>query len=180
VRGTDPSKTWTTSVLDAQIETQNPALMEPILAANPVLGNMGGIITWPGWQVDGPTMNQARGFGAKAKATIGDRLDLTLECIRRAYTGDFDDAVNPPGSTLTRYWKFFALFGDFDGFVKFWLLEDLVTGDAKRMNFLTEGDRSSYDFSNRRPQPTSVDAYDEYLRNAQALVLKRNDRMSVI
>jgi len=106
VRGTDPRKTWTTSVLDAQSETQDPALMERILAANPVLDNMGGIIMWPGWQVDGPTMNQARGFGAKARAPIGDRLDLTLECIRSDYTGDFDDAVNPLGSTLTRYWVF--------------------------------------------------------------------------
>jgi len=96
--------------------------MERILEANPVLDNMGGIIMWPGWQVGGPTMNQARGFGAKAKATIGDPLDLTLECIRRAYIGDSDDAVNPLGSTLTRYWEFFALFGDFDGYIKFWLL----------------------------------------------------------
>ncbi len=159
---------------------EDPALMERILAANPVLDNMGGIIMWPGWQVGGPTMNQARGFGAKAKATIGDRLDLTLECIRRAYTGDFDDDVNPLGSTLARYWDFFALFGDFESYVKFWLLEDLVTEDAKRVKFLMEGDLSSYDFPNRRPQPTSVDSYDEYLRNAQAFVLKRNDRMSVL
>ena len=84
---------------------KDPALMERILAANPVLDNMGGIIMWSGWQVGGPTMNQTRGFGAKAKATIGDRLDLTLECIRRAYIGDFDDAVNPLGSTLIRYWE---------------------------------------------------------------------------
>ena len=159
---------------------KDPALMERILAANPVLDNIGGIIMWPGWQVGGPTMNQARGFGAKAKATIGDRLDLTLECIRRAYTGDFDGDRNPLGSTLSRYWEFFELFSDFDGYVKFWLLEDLVTEDAKRVKFLMEGDISSYDFSHRRPQPTSVDSYDEYLRNAQAFVLKRNDRMSAI
>jgi len=157
---------------------RDPALMERILAANPVLDNMGGIIMWPGWQVGGPTMNQARGFSAKA--TIGDRLDLTLECIRRAYIGNFGDDVNPLGSTLARYWEFFALFGNFDGYVKFWLLEDLVTEDAKRVKFLMEDDMSSYDFSLRRPHPTSVDSYDEYLRNAQAFVLKRNDRMSVL
>ncbi len=72
------------------------------------------------------------------------------------------------------------MFGDFDGYIKFWLLEDLLAKDAKRVKFLMEGDLSSYDLSNRRPQPTSVDAYDEYLRNAQEFVLKRSDRMSAL
>ena len=43
---------------------------------------IGGIIIWPSKQVDGlPTINAWRGFNSK----ISDRLDLTLECIRRYY-----------------------------------------------------------------------------------------------
>jgi hypothetical protein len=157
---------------------QDPALMERILAANPVLDNMGGIIMWPGWKVGGQTLNQARGFGQKA--TIADRLDLTVECIRRAYLGDFDHGVNPLGPTLERYWGFFELFGGFNGYVEFWLLQDLLTEDAERVRFLMEGDLPDYDFTSGSPLPTSVDSYDEYLRNAQAFVLKRNARMSAL
>lgn len=108
---------WT----DTAALRQDPAFMERILAANPVLDNMGGIVMWPGRKVGGQTLNQARGFAQKA--TIADRLDLTLECIRLAYGGVFDHAVSPLGPTLERYWAFFELFGDFDGYVEFWLLE---------------------------------------------------------
>ncbi len=71
--------------------------MERILATNPVLDSMRGSIMWPGWQVGGQTMNQARGFGQKA--TIADRLTLTVECIRVAYLGIAEQTVNSLGST---------------------------------------------------------------------------------
>jgi len=157
---------------------KDPALMDRIMAGKPFLNSMGSTILWPGWQVGGQTMNQARGFSAKD--TIGDRIDLTLECIRRAYMGNFAKAENPLGSTLLRYWEFFELFGNFDGYVNFWLLEDLVTEDGQRVDFLMEGDLPNYDFTSRRPHPTSVEAYDEYLRNAQRFVLKRNARMTIL
>jgi hypothetical protein len=155
---------------------EDPALMERILAANPVLDNMGGIIMWPGWQVGGQTMNQARGFAQKA--TIADRLDLTVECIRLAYLGVVEQPVNPLGPTLMRYWDFFKLFGDFVGYVEFWLLQDLLTQDRKRVMFFMEGDLIDYDFTARSPLPASAESYDEYLRNAEAFVLKRNRRMA--
>lgn len=44
-----------------------------------------------------------------------DRFDLTLECIRRHYL-NMDSPLAP---TLSRYTKFFALFGDFPGYVSF-------------------------------------------------------------
>ena len=43
---------------------------------------MGGMMVFPGNRVDRkPTINAARGFNRK----ISDRMDLTLECVRRYY-----------------------------------------------------------------------------------------------
>ena len=80
---------------------------------------IGGMLVFPGNQVDGRmTINGARGFSRK----IADRVDLTLECIRRHYLA----APSPLGETLARYGDFFALFDDFAGYVGFFLLQDLV------------------------------------------------------
>lgn len=155
---------------------EDSALMERVLAANPVLGNMGGIIMWPGRRVGGPTLNQARGLNHKA--TIAGRLDLTVECIRRAYSKAFYPAVNPLGPTLKRYWPFFELFGDFESYVEFWLLDDLLAEGGLGVRSFMGGDLMDHDFATRRPLPSSVEEYDEYLRNAQAFVLKRNRRMA--
>ena len=57
--------------------------------------------------------------------TIAGRFDLTLECIRRHYKGQ----PSPLGETLARYRDFFDLFKSFDGYVEFFLLQDLVTID---------------------------------------------------
>ncbi len=155
---------------------EDSSLTRRILAANPVLDNMGGIIMWPGRRVGAQTLNQAKGSSQKAK--IGDRLDLTLECIRLAYARVLDQRVNPLGPTLDLYWEYFALFGDFTGYVDFWLLQDLLTEDNQRVRFLMEGDIPEYDFTSRNPLPATVEEYDEYLRNAQHFVGKRNERMT--
>jgi hypothetical protein len=60
------------------------------------------------------TINGARGFHPKIK----DRFDLTVECIRRHYVDD----PSPLSDTLARYEDFFGLFGDFRGYVDFFLL----------------------------------------------------------
>ncbi len=172
-----PMPTWWRSPETAAIR-EDSALMERILAANPVLDNIGGIILWPGIRIGGQTLNQAKETSQKAK--IGDRLDLTLECIRLAYARLFDHRVNPLGPTLHRYRALFTLFGDFTGYVEFWLLQDLVTDDRQRVRFLIEGDIPDYDFTSRSPLPTTVEEYDEYLRNAQDFVRKRNERMAAI
>lgn len=88
---------------------------------------MGSSILFPGNKIAGQaTINGARGFHPR----IADRFDLTLECIRRHYIG----AGSPLAAVLGRYTQFFELFESFDGYVEFWLLQDLVdvNGDAIR------------------------------------------------
>jgi hypothetical protein len=76
-------------------------------------------IVFPNRKVDGKnTVNQARGI----LRPIDDRFDLTLECIRRYYA----DERSPLEDTLKRYAAFFRLFGTFEGYLQFFLLDDLV------------------------------------------------------
>jgi hypothetical protein len=98
-----------------------------ITALNTITYTIGGMVLWPGSRIAGKwTINQARGCTAR----IADRFDLTVECIRRHYDGD---ATHPLAATFGRYREFFDLFGSFDGYVDFWLLDDLVDagGDVK-------------------------------------------------
>lgn len=87
---------------------------------------IGSSIIFPANKVDGRrTINGERGCNRK----IDDRFDLTLECIRRFYAGE----GSPLGATLGRYERFFSLFEDFSGYVRFFLLQDLVdeNGDVR-------------------------------------------------
>ncbi len=87
---------------------------------------IGGYLVFPNNQVDRlHTINQARGISR----LIDDRFDLTLECIKRFYV----DQPNPLEDALRRYASFFRLFGTFEGYVQFFLLNDLVDeqGDVK-------------------------------------------------
>lgn len=63
---------------------------------------------------------------------IADRFDLTLVCIRRHYLGE---RANPLGEVFHRYADFFALFGDFSGYVSFFLLQHLVEEDGESIRF---------------------------------------------
>lgn len=90
---------------------------------------IGGMMVFPGNRVEGKqTINGARGCNHK----IADRMDLTLECIRRHYS----DETNPLADTLSRYPEFFSLFEDFRGYVDFFLLHDLVTENYSVRFFL--------------------------------------------
>lgn len=126
---------------------------------------IGGMMVFPGNQIGRrPTINVARGF----HRSISDRIDLILECIRRHYVGD---APNPLGATLDRYRDFFALFGDFAGYVDFFLLEDLVAEDGA-VRFLLPFD----DF--RTPaRPEDLDGYLEYRRRSMEFLASRNARI---
>ena len=87
---------------------------------------IGAYIIFPNKRIDGKqTINQARGISR----LIDDRFDLTLECIRRFYINE----PNPLDETIKRYTSFFQLFGTFEGYVDFFLLNDLVDerGDVK-------------------------------------------------
>jgi hypothetical protein len=99
---------------------------------------IGGMMIFPANRINGmQTINGARGFNR----TIADRLDLTLECIRRHYLGQ----ANPLDETLARYTDFFELFNDIRGYVDFFLLQDLMTDDYLSVRFFMP-------FDNFKPQ----------------------------
>jgi hypothetical protein len=75
-----------------------------------------------------PTINAARGFNRK----ISDRMDLTLECVRRYYRRE----DSPLAPALGRYAGFFTLFEDFQGYVDFFLLQDLVSQGHGKVAFM--------------------------------------------
>jgi hypothetical protein len=107
------------------------SIPEPDQDAFSLIGyTIAGMMIFPGNTIGGKqTINGARGF----TRAIADRFDLTLECIRRFYL----DEPSPLATTLLRYANFFGLFGDFRGYVDFFLLQDLVTDDYAAVRFFT-------------------------------------------
>lgn len=125
----------------------------------------GSTLLFPGNRIGGkPTINGARGLHPR----IADRFDLTLECIRRHYLGE----PSPLANVLLRYAEFFALFGDFAGYVKFFLLEDLVEDDGQTIRFF----HPFADFSTSAV-PRDRNEYLEYLRLSNAFISARNRRI---
>ncbi|MHA7191099.1 DUF6994 family protein [Arthrobacter sp. MDT2-16] len=128
---------------------------------------IGSAMIWPVRTAYHPTMNTARGFGPEG-ALIGDRMDLTLECIRRHYAGE-------PGSPLagvtTNYADFFVLFGTFSAFVEFFHLQDLATPEG--INFFLPFD----DFQ-RPATPTTADEYVTYREATLRFIERRGSRMA--
>ena len=126
---------------------------------------VGGLILWPAVRIDGGwTINQARGCLRR----IADRMDLTLEGIRRHYQGEW----SPLADVLARYRQFFAAFGDFRGYVDFWLLQDMVTDDYSAVRFLMP-------FDDFKPPaiPQDFDTYREYRRRSIEFIEARNRRI---
>lgn len=127
---------------------------------------IGAMMVFPGNRIDGKmTINGARGFNRK----IADRMDLTLECIRRHYRR----ASSPLGDTLGRYGDFFALFGDFRGYADFFLLQDLVTDDYSAIKFFMP-----FDDFRTASVPGDVDTYKEYRRLSIEFIKARNRRIA--
>ena len=76
-----------------------------------------GEIIFPCYRVAGTqTINQARGCNQR----IRDRIDLTMECIRRYYLGE----TSPLYKCLSGYKSFFDLFVDFKGYTDFFFMQD--------------------------------------------------------
>jgi len=126
---------------------------------------IGGMMVFPGNRVDRkPTINGARGMHPR----ISDRLDLTLESIRRHYLGE----PNPLENALNRYSDFFALFESFRGYVDFFLLQDLVSDDYGKVRFFTP----FADFTTSAI-PQSVKEYESYREQTLAFVAARNARI---
>ena len=127
---------------------------------------IGGMMVFPGNSIDGKwTLNQARGCLRK----ISDRLDLTLECIRRHYMG----LDSPLGATLARYRDFFKLFESFSGYVDFFLLQDLVTDGCSAVTIFPPFD----DFQTRSV-PTDIETYTRYRGRTIEFIEARNRRIA--
>lgn len=125
---------------------------------------IGGHIVFPAHKKDGFTINQARGVNRK----IGDRFDLTLECIRRFYINE----KSPLYNALNRYKEFFDLFVDFNKYVDFFLLQDFINAQ-NQIKFVLPFD----DFV-RSPLPQNSDEYRQYKDKTIEVIEKRNSRIS--
>jgi hypothetical protein len=126
---------------------------------------IGGMMIFPAVQVERKwTINQARGCLRK----ISDRFDLTVECIRRHYTG----GRSPLSEVLVRYTDFFDLFGDFRGYVDFFLLQDIVSKDYTAVKFFS----SFVDFDGS-PVPDNKATYHGYRQLAIEFLVARNQRI---
>lgn len=126
---------------------------------------IGGMMVYPGNRIDKKiTINGMRGFHPRIK----DRFDLTVECIRRHYRNE----ASPLSETIMRYADFFGLFGDFRGYVDFFLLQDMVSQNYSTVRFFMPFD----DFK-KSPLPTSIDAYRYYKHNAVEFIKARNQRI---
>jgi len=126
---------------------------------------IGAMMVFPGNQIDRKlTINGARGFNR----SVSDRFDLTLECIRR----HFLNKESPLAPALSRYADSFALFGDFRGYVSFFLLDDLVTDDFGVKFFMP--------FDDFLPPsvPRDVGTYKEYRRGSIDFIEARNHRIN--
>lgn len=127
---------------------------------------IGAYTVFPSNRIDGKvTINGERGFNRK----ICDRFDLTLECIRRYYLGE----DSPLRNVLTRYSDFFGLFGDFKGYVDFFLLQDLVSSDYAAVKFFTP-----FDDFRTPPVPASLKEYLLYRVNTMTFIERRNERIA--
>ncbi len=127
---------------------------------------IGGYIIFPRKKIDGKfTINQARGVNH----FIDDRFDLTLECIRRYYL----NIDSPLYHTLKLYKPFFDLFVDFENYVDYFLLNDLLD-DNKQIKFYLPFD----DFKSK----ASFNCTDDYLfykSNVMKFVNARNLRIQL-
>lgn len=104
---------------------QIPKAVNEVYSAGSTIG---AYIIFPNNQLDKQqTINGARGCNSR----IDDRFDLTLDCIRRYYLG----LQCPLTDVSLRYQNFFGLFGDFCGYVNFFLLQDLVTENYAEIKF---------------------------------------------
>lgn len=126
---------------------------------------MGSMIIFPANRIDGKsTINGARGF----HPLIKDRIDLTLECIRRYYIHE----VSPLTEVLVRYSDFFQLFDSFQGYIEFFLLQDLVAQDFSEVNFFIP-------FENFKTPavPKSLESYISYKNQVVRYIQARNQRI---
>lgn len=109
-------------------------------------------------------INQSRG----CNPLIGDRFDLTLECIRRFYQGK----ESPLSSVLQKDKEFFDLFLDFKGYIDFFFLQDFVSEYYRGIIFwLPQQPFAS------SPLPLSPRDHIQCIHTELDLIAKRNRRI---
>ena len=143
--------------------------IEPSITENfrRINSTIGASILFPGNRVEGKaTINGARGFNFY----IQDRFDLTLECIRRHYFL----LENPLDSTLEIYRSFFDFFENFNNYVDFFLLNDLVSLDYSEVKLFLPTDK----LFDESPLPQDSESYMAYYENSINFTEARNRRVS--
>ena len=122
---------------------------------------IGGMIIFPKHR---NSINQCRG----TNKMVMDRWDLTLECIRRFYSGE----ESPLTWCLEQDKEFFELFVDFRGYVDFFLLQDCVSTDYSEVKMWLDTEPFVQD-----PSPTNVEDYLKWIEKEIEFVNKRNKRV---
>ena len=129
---------------------------------------IGASIIWPANRIDSKmTINGARGLNCR----ISDRLNLTIECIRRYYRSQHRLLYD----TFKRYDRFFRLFQNFKGSIDFFLLQDIVTDDYSNTKIAID-----FDGFKTLPAPGSPDEYMKYMENTIKFITARNERISAL
>ena len=123
---------------------------------------MGGMIIFPKHR---NSINQCRG----TNRMILDRWDLTLECIRRFYSGE----ESPLSWCLEHDRAFFDLFVDFRGYVDYFLLQDCVSEDYTEVRMWLDTELFAYE-----PAPRDVDEYLAWIQSNLDFVARRNKRIA--
>lgn len=122
---------------------------------------IGGMIIFPQHR---NSMNQMRGMNRK----ISDRWDLTLECIRRYYSGE----ESPLSKVIESDKAFYDLFVDFKGYVDFFFLQDSVSDDYSSVDiWCGEGDFSGSGL------PATIDEYFLFIEREMEFLKGRNARI---
>lgn len=166
--------TWSTSTRSRMADIVSQLPEEDLERYDTLTSHMGAKLLLPRngpGEFRGMTLSHAR----TSSGYIAGRLDLTLECIRLHYRQRAmpeSNIDNPLDAALDRWSDFFDLFGDFAGYIDFFLLQDLLTPDGTAIDFFLPFDGFTW-----WPFPANDDEYAAYIRNALSFVQARNRRM---
>ncbi|APY11121.1 hypothetical protein BWZ22_07635 [Seonamhaeicola sp. S2-3] len=128
------------------------------------LNTLGGTMIWPSIRIDNKiTINGARGFNR----LIADRLDLTIECVKRYYLG----LDSPLYQVFKRYSSFFSLFNNFREYIDFFLLQDFIDEKEQVKFSLPFDDFKSPSFLK------TIEEYYQFKSHITDLVNHRNKRI---
>lgn len=122
---------------------------------------IGGMIIFP---MHKNSINGQRGMNYQ----IRDRIDLTMECIRRFYNNE----ESPLSWVLESDSKFFNLFVDFKGFVDYFLLQDIVSKNYKSVKFFLKFDDFNYE-----PLPKNIEEFMQWKSCCTNFLNARNHRI---